>query len=121
MRKPLQFSSMTFDNDDTNEQNVPRMLRILDRDGQLIELYGENDEWKSFRTFSVRGGDESLPGDLKADLVSIASVDENLLYAATGGVLLEFARQERWWDTKNGAADDNHEYAWEFLNVVRPF
>lgn len=106
--KPLFLSAIPLKGSSSGEIS-DYIFRVLDDDGSVLELHGNNGEWTGHAAFDVV--DSSLPKGIGPNFTAVASADDGSLFAMSQGQLLEFARKGEWWVDNEGAG-------WQFLRVV---
>lgn len=109
--KPFVLASVHLRSEDSPKASG-YIIRVLDHDGSLTELHGDGGAWTGHRKFAV---ENALPHGVKTNFTGVASVDNGLLYAVSGGRLVEFARVGEWWDGERNQSDSA---AWKFLSIV---
>ncbi|CAH0026218.1 unnamed protein product [Clonostachys rhizophaga] len=122
MAKPLRLASLRVETDDDDKTQWPAdryVVRVLDSHGSLTELLWRRNKWTSHlavtnetATFPSSGGGNGTT----ANFTSIASPNDGLLYAVSGGKLLEFSRETAWWTQADNEIKEVP--AWKFLDEV---
>ncbi|CAH0003720.1 unnamed protein product [Clonostachys byssicola] len=124
MAKPLRLASLRVETSDDDKTQWPAdryVVRVLDSHGSLTELLWRRNKWTSHlavtnetATFPPSGGGNNGTGT--ANFTSIASPNDGLLYAVSGGKLLEFSRETAWWTQADNEIKEVP--AWKFLDEV---
>jgi hypothetical protein len=123
MAKPLRLASLRVETGDDDKTQWPAdryVVRVLDAHGSLTELLWRRNKWTSHlavtnetATFPSSGGGNETAN---ANFTSIASPNDGLLYAMSGGKLLEFSRETAWWTQADNEIKEVP--AWKFLDEV---
>ncbi|CAH0055162.1 unnamed protein product [Clonostachys solani] len=118
MAKPLRLASLRVETGDDDKTQWPAdryVVRVLDARGSLTELLWRRNKWTSH--LAVTNETATFPpGNGTANFTSVASPNDGLLYAVSGGKLLEFSRETAWWTQADNEIKEVP--AWKFLDEV---